>query len=97
MCFYLVLSIDINNSNIKLWLPIVLQGSIDVEELKGIKSPPYVLEHVELAVSPIRLSSFCPPILDAVLWCCQPQSLTLNLYMYTDKCHAVQVGFMCLL
>ena len=95
MCFYLVLSIDINNSNIKLRLPIVLQGSIDVEELKGIKSPPYVLEHVELTLRPTHLSLFTPPILDAVLWCCRPQSLTLNLSKYDDKCHVIQVTFIC--
>nr|GFC59807.1 hypothetical protein [Tanacetum cinerariifolium] len=47
----------------------VKQGSIDVEELKGIKSPPYELEHVKLVVRSIQLSSRSPPpILDAVLW-----------------------------
>ncbi|GJW44615.1 hypothetical protein Tco_0073414, partial [Tanacetum coccineum] len=73
-------------------LKLILEpGSIDVEELKGIKSPPYELEHVKLVVRSIQLSSRSPPpILDAVLWCCRPQSLTLNLSIYADKCHAVE-------
>nr|GEU94408.1 ARID DNA-binding domain-containing protein [Tanacetum cinerariifolium] len=70
------------------------EGSIDIEELKGINSPPYVLEHVELEVLLICLSSISPPllVLDAVLWCCRPQYLTLYLSIYADKCHAVELS-----
>ncbi|PWA60611.1 F-box domain, Leucine-rich repeat domain, L domain-like protein [Artemisia annua] len=48
---------------------------IEVEELMVIQSPRYELEHVELYIKEL---SVYESILDAVLWCCRPHSLTLE-------------------
>nr|GEX32824.1 hypothetical protein [Tanacetum cinerariifolium] len=81
----------LDRSNMFKVLKLVLkQGSINIEELKGIKSLPYELEHVELDVHLTPKSLISPPILDALLWCCRPRSLTLDLSPYTDNCHVVQ-------
>ncbi|PWA83583.1 F-box domain, Leucine-rich repeat domain, L domain-like protein [Artemisia annua] len=55
---------------------------IDVEVLKLIQFPPYELEHVELdCIFEIPVYA---PLLDVVLCCCRPRSLTLELDNYTD-------------
>ncbi|GJV10700.1 F-box domain containing protein [Tanacetum coccineum] len=66
---------------------------IDVEKLKLIQSPPYELEHVELyAFNSSELSSFHVAVVDVVLWCCRPRSLTLDLYYYMDTGHVVKLS-----
>ncbi|GJR42378.1 F-box domain containing protein [Tanacetum coccineum] len=50
-------------------------GRKNVEELMGILSSPYELEHVELYIK--ELSTY-EAVVDAVLWCCRPLSLTLD-------------------
>ncbi|GJU37667.1 F-box domain containing protein [Tanacetum coccineum] len=58
---------------------------IHVEELKMIQSPPYKLEHVELKyMGLIRESLVYVALVDAVLWCCRPRSLTLELDFCID-------------
>ncbi|PWA51653.1 HXXXD-type acyl-transferase family protein [Artemisia annua] len=60
----------------------------DVEELRLMQSPAYELEHVDLVetyyTTNIRESSVYVALVDAVLWCCRPRSLTLVLYHYTE-------------
>ncbi|PWA92976.1 F-box domain, Leucine-rich repeat domain, L domain-like protein [Artemisia annua] len=48
--------------------------SVDFELLKGTQLPPYELEHVELKM-PIRDML---PVLDGLLWCFRPRSLSLT-------------------
>ncbi|GKA08728.1 F-box domain containing protein [Tanacetum coccineum] len=66
-----------------LKLDIHPQKLIDVEELKLIHSPPYELEHVELNFE--RETPVYVALVDAVLWCCRPRSLTLQLEYFTEK------------
>ncbi|PWA53307.1 F-box domain, Leucine-rich repeat domain, L domain-like protein [Artemisia annua] len=67
---------------------------VDVEELKLIQSPPYKLEHVELEHTyDIRESSIYIALVDAVLWCCRPRSLTLVLYHFTGKGDVVKYTY----
>ncbi|PWA41227.1 F-box domain, Leucine-rich repeat domain, L domain-like protein [Artemisia annua] len=49
-----------------------------VEELKMIQSPPNELEHIELKLMNIYKLSDYETVLDAVLWCCCPRSLSLK-------------------
>ena len=80
----------------KLCLSMVLQRLIDVEDLKLLQSSPYKLEHVELKNEMCRYKSpGYVALVDAVLWCCRPRSLTLALYHPTDKVHVVEVRFIC--
>ncbi|GKB87258.1 F-box domain containing protein [Tanacetum coccineum] len=66
----------------------------DVEELKLIQSPPCELEHVEL-INSFNESGLLVPVavVDAVLWCCRPRSLTLELYHYMDTGHIVKYTY----
>ncbi|GJV15281.1 F-box domain containing protein [Tanacetum coccineum] len=48
--------------------------SVDSELLKGTQLPPYELDHVELKM-PIR---HMLPVLDGLLWCFRPRSLSLT-------------------
>ncbi|GJV15140.1 F-box domain containing protein, partial [Tanacetum coccineum] len=77
-----------------LKLVICLKNLIDVKELKLIQSTPYKLEHVEITNS-VRTSelSFHVAAVDAVLWCCRPRSLTLELYHYIDTSHVVKYTY----
>lgn len=62
-----------------MYLPSVLQEYIDVDELKEvIHSPPNELEHLELELGCIKELSVCVVVVDALLWCFRPQSLTLR-------------------
>ena len=63
-----------------------------------IQSKPYDIEHVELRhLSLIGESSIYVALVDAVLWCCQPRSLTLELELCTYTSHIAKVRFiMCL-
>ena len=58
-----------------------------------IQLPPYELEHVD-----IRETLFYVALMDVVLWCCRPRSLTLELAHYTDtdKGDVVKVRFVCI-
>ena len=61
-----------------------------------MQSPAYELEHVDLAHTfYITKSSFYVALVDAVLWCCRPRSLTLVLYHSANKCDVVEVRFIC--
>ncbi|PWA73687.1 F-box domain, Leucine-rich repeat domain, L domain-like protein [Artemisia annua] len=62
-----VLKLQFTSTNIK-----------DIEELKVLQWPPYELEHVELELHSIEELSAYFTIVDAVLWCCRPQSLSLT-------------------
>ncbi|GKA58050.1 F-box domain containing protein [Tanacetum coccineum] len=77
-----------------LKLVICLKNLIDVKELKLIQLTPYKLEHVEITNS-VRTSelSFHVAAVDAVLWCCRPRSLTLELYHYIDTSHVVKYTY----
>ncbi|GJW33707.1 hypothetical protein Tco_0053739, partial [Tanacetum coccineum] len=67
---------------------------IHVEELKMIQSPPYKLEHVELKhLSVIRESPVNIALVDAVLWCYRPQSLTLQLGSFIDTSHIAKYTY----
>ncbi|PWA75585.1 F-box domain, Leucine-rich repeat domain, L domain-like protein [Artemisia annua] len=50
-------------------------ASTDVGELMRIQSSPYELEHVELYIKGLSIHE---TVVDAVLWCCRPLSLTLD-------------------
>ncbi|GKA30501.1 hypothetical protein Tco_0716806 [Tanacetum coccineum] len=52
-------------------------GLIDVEKLKVIQSPPFELEHCELELA-IRELSIYEGVVDAVLTCCRPRSLSFR-------------------
>ncbi|GKE46152.1 hypothetical protein Tco_1477410 [Tanacetum coccineum] len=52
-------------------------GLIDVKKLEMLQLPPYELEHVELEVDTEELA-VCEDVVDVVLWCCRPQSLTIR-------------------
>ncbi|GJS97100.1 F-box domain containing protein [Tanacetum coccineum] len=49
-----------------------------VEELRMIQSPPFELDHVDLEPDHIRSLSDYLAVVDGVLWCCRPRSLTLE-------------------
>ncbi|GKD04575.1 F-box domain containing protein [Tanacetum coccineum] len=76
---------------------VIYSKLIDVEELKLIQLPPYELEHVKLKLRSFLLDKtpLYVPLVDAVLWCVRPRSLTLALYQCTDKSHVVKVRFLC--
>ena len=64
-----------------------------------MQSPAYELEHVDLDHKfHITKSSVYVALVDAVLWCCRPRSLTLELAHYTDtdKGDVVKVRFVCI-
>ena len=70
-----------------------------------MQSPAYELEHVELLLvhtdyyilTNIRESSVYVDLVDAVLWCCRPRSLTLVLlWHFTGKGDVVEVRFICI-
>ncbi|GJR63670.1 F-box domain containing protein [Tanacetum coccineum] len=67
---------------------------IDVEKLKVIQSPPRELEHVELinAVGINKVSVYAT-VLDAVLWCCRPRSLTLEVGQFADTSDIVKYTY----
>ncbi|KAK9071472.1 hypothetical protein SSX86_010041 [Deinandra increscens subsp. villosa] len=50
----------------------------ELEELNNIELPPYELQYVELELDTYADSSAHMDIMDAVLWCCSPQHLTLR-------------------
>ncbi|MFS7894804.1 hypothetical protein Hanom_Chr00s002103g01691701 [Helianthus anomalus] len=50
----------------------------ELEKLKAIELPPYELDHVELKLDAREESSAHVAFVEAVLWCCRPQSLTLR-------------------
>nr|XP_043638518.1 uncharacterized protein LOC122609554 [Erigeron canadensis] len=54
----------------------VNEDGINVNELMGINSPPYELKHLHVAF--YDLQDF-EDVVDALLWCCRPLSLTLRL------------------
>ncbi|PWA96658.1 F-box domain, Leucine-rich repeat domain, L domain-like protein [Artemisia annua] len=67
---------------------------IDVEDLKLIQSSPYKLEHVELKHESWRYKSPAyVALVDAMLWCCCPRSLTLVLYHFIDTSHVVKYTY----
>ncbi|PWA82137.1 F-box domain, Leucine-rich repeat domain, L domain-like protein [Artemisia annua] len=61
------------------------------KELKLLQSPPYKLEDLELIYK--YTSSIYVASVDAVLWCCRPRSLTLNLYFYPDTSHVAKYTY----
>lgn len=72
-------------------------GHIDVELLKVIQSPPYELEQIELEWDSIEDLSVYVVVVDAILWCCRPQSLTLGLNFpstdFEDWIHIVKFTY----
>ncbi|GKC21253.1 F-box domain containing protein [Tanacetum coccineum] len=81
VCFYYnhgVERIDIDVPNLRE-CGIYLQGdfSIDVEQPMVTQSPTYGLNHIELNVRLLDNLSVYEALVDAILWCCRPQSLTL--------------------
>nr|XP_043634334.1 uncharacterized protein LOC122605449 [Erigeron canadensis] len=63
----------------------ICTNNTDVEELKLLEWPPFELEHIELNVRGISELSEYLPVLEAVLWCCRPRSLTLKSFnFYND-------------
>ncbi|KAJ0770804.1 hypothetical protein HanPI659440_Chr07g0261841 [Helianthus annuus] len=54
------------------------QNFKELEKLKAIELPPYELDHVELKLDARGESSAHVAFVEAVLWCCRPQSLTLR-------------------
>ncbi|GJW69054.1 F-box domain containing protein [Tanacetum coccineum] len=65
----------------------------NVEELKLIQSPPYKLEHVELKSRSLRKSPVYVALLDVVLWCFRPRSLTINLGDSINKSDVVKFAY----
>nr|GEZ50172.1 hypothetical protein [Tanacetum cinerariifolium] len=64
---------------------------INVEQLKRIQSPPYKLEHVELnARSVIWESPVYIALLNVLLWCFWPRSLTTKLGYCINKSDVVK-------
>ncbi|PWA95537.1 F-box domain, Leucine-rich repeat domain, L domain-like protein [Artemisia annua] len=61
---------------LKLHLP--KDFSIDVDQPRVIQSPTYDLDHVELNIRLLDNLSVYEAFVDAILWCCRPQSLTLT-------------------
>ncbi|PWA39806.1 F-box domain, Leucine-rich repeat domain, L domain-like protein [Artemisia annua] len=60
-------------------------GSVDFEELRVIHWPPFELEHVELEAENFEELCFYEAVVDSLLWCCRPQSLTLIFdFPFTD-------------
>ncbi|GKC44050.1 hypothetical protein Tco_1061772 [Tanacetum coccineum] len=51
--------------------------SIDVEQPMVTQSPTYGLNHIELNIRLLDNLSVYEALVDAILWCCRPQSLTL--------------------
>ncbi|GJZ53254.1 F-box domain containing protein [Tanacetum coccineum] len=72
----------------------IFKEVIDVEKLKVIQSPPRELEHVELinAVGINKVSVYAT-VLDAVLWCCRPRSLTLEVGQFADTSDIVKYTY----
>ncbi|KAK9047855.1 hypothetical protein SSX86_033183 [Deinandra increscens subsp. villosa] len=54
------------------------QDFTDLEEINAIELPPYELEHVELQLDAHEELSPHMAFVDAVLWCCRPQYLTIK-------------------
>ncbi|PWA73684.1 F-box domain, Leucine-rich repeat domain, L domain-like protein [Artemisia annua] len=50
----------------------------NVEELKLIQGQPFELDHVDLEPDSIKELSVYLAVVDGVLWCCRPQSLTIE-------------------
>ncbi|GJZ78311.1 F-box domain containing protein [Tanacetum coccineum] len=65
----------------------------DVEKLKVIQQPPHELEHVEF-IHTLRIHevSVYATVLDAVLWCCRPRSLTLQVDQFSDTSDVVKLS-----
>ncbi|KAI3704493.1 hypothetical protein L1987_74714 [Smallanthus sonchifolius] len=55
---------------------------IELEDLKAIGLQPYELEHLELQLDTNKSSDHVS-FVDALLWCCRPQSLTIS-FCYGD-------------
>ncbi|KAI3704483.1 hypothetical protein L1987_74704 [Smallanthus sonchifolius] len=51
---------------------------IELEDLNAIGLQPYELEHLELQLDTTEESSDNEAFVDALLWCCRPQSLTIS-------------------
>ncbi|PWA73683.1 F-box domain, Leucine-rich repeat domain, L domain-like protein [Artemisia annua] len=72
-------------------------GHIDVELLKVIQSPPYELDQIDLEWDSIKDLSVHVVVVDAILWCCRPQSLTLGLNFpstdFEDWIHIVKFTY----
>lgn len=66
-----------------------------------IHLPPYELEHVELELDIDKELSAYVAIVDAVLWCCRPQSLSIisNFHSidFEERSHVVKVRVTCTL
>ncbi|GJX70311.1 F-box domain containing protein [Tanacetum coccineum] len=75
LCFLLLSSSHEEN----VTLPCVNDHIDDFEELKLIQSAPYELEHVDLDRVMIQEVPAYLALVEAILWCCCPQSLTLIL------------------
>ena len=71
-----------------------------------IQSPPYELEQIDLELEQIDLEwyrridlSVYADVVDAILWCCRPQSLTLGLNLpnrFDDWIRIVKVTITCI-
>ncbi|GJX62021.1 F-box domain containing protein, partial [Tanacetum coccineum] len=66
-----------------LYLKLKEQGFIRAWKLKVI--PPFELEHVELGSDNMQDSSHYVNLVDAILWCFRPRSLTLELKFHCAK------------
>ena len=65
-----------------------------------IQSPPYELEQIDLEWDSIKDLSVYVVVVDVMLWCCRPQSLTLGLNFpstdFEDWIHIVKVTITCI-
>ncbi|PWA39808.1 F-box domain, Leucine-rich repeat domain, L domain-like protein [Artemisia annua] len=62
----------------------IMVGTIDIDELKVSMLAPYELEHVELDPDDIDTLSEYVDVVDALLWCCRPWSLTLGSHPFLN-------------
>ncbi|XP_071707698.1 F-box/LRR-repeat protein 13-like isoform X2 [Rutidosis leptorrhynchoides] len=70
---------------------------VDVAELKRIQTPPYELEHIVLELDTIKELSVYTAVVDAVLWCFCPRSLSLtskfSFINFAERNHVVKFTY----
>ncbi|PWA91683.1 F-box domain, Leucine-rich repeat domain, L domain-like protein [Artemisia annua] len=65
----------------------------EVEELRKIQSTPFELDHVDLEPETIKDLSAHLAVVDSVLWCCRPRSLTLGSLTLEHDCEDFPLHF----